>query len=111
MKIAKRKGCSVKVVEDPSDAARKADILYTDTWVSMGVEDETMERERVFKPYQLNSDLLKKAKKDCMVLHCLPAHRGLEITDEVMDGPQSFIFDQSENRLHTEKAILLTLIH
>ncbi len=111
VKIAKKNGCSIKVVEDPSAAASKADILYTDTWVSMGLEDETMERERVFKPYQLNSGLLRKAKKDCMVLHCLPAHRGLEITDEVMDGPQSFIFDQSENRLHTEKAILLTLIH
>ena len=110
-KIAKKMGCLIKVVEDPTEAASKADILYTDTWVSMGMEAETMERERIFKPYQLNSELLKKAKKDCMVLHCLPAHRGLEITDEVMDGPSSFIFDQSENRLHTEKAILLTLIH
>ena len=110
-KIAKKMGCLIKVVEDPTEAASKADILYTDTWVSMGMEAETMERERIFKPYQLNSELLKKAKKDCMVLHCLPAHRGLEITDEVMDGPRSFIFDQSENRLHTEKAILLTLIH
>jgi ornithine carbamoyltransferase len=110
-RLAKKSGGSVKVIEDPVEAASKADVLYTDTWVSMGMEDETHERERVFKPYQLNSELLKKAKKDCMVLHCLPAHRGLEITDEVMDGPRSFIFDQSENRLHTEKAILLTLIH
>ncbi|MDD1743304.1 MAG: ornithine carbamoyltransferase [Methanomassiliicoccales archaeon] len=110
-KIAMKKGGSIKVVESPSEAATKADVLYTDTWVSMGMEDETMERERVFKPYQLNSELLKKAKRDCIVLHCLPAHRGHEITDEVMDGPRSFIFDQSENRLHTEKAILLTLMH
>jgi ornithine carbamoyltransferase len=110
-RLAKKSGGSVKVIENPVEAASKADVLYTDTWVSMGMEDETHERERVFKPYQLNSELLKKAKRDCMVLHCLPAHRGLEITDEVMDGPRSFIFDQSENRLHTEKAILLTLIH
>jgi len=110
-KIAKKKGCTIKIVESPAEAANKADVLYTDTWVSMGMEDETMERERIFKPYQLNSGLLKKAKKDCIVLHCLPAHRGHEITDEVMDGPRSFIFDQSENRLHTEKAILLTLMH
>ena len=110
-KLAKKSGGSVKVIEAPVEAATKADVLYTDTWVSMGMEDETHERERIFKPYQLNSGLLKKAKKDCMVLHCLPAHRGLEITDEVMDGPRSFIFDQSENRLHTEKAILLALIH
>jgi len=110
-KIAKKKGCSVKVVEDPAEAASKADVLYTDVWVSMGMEDETKERERIFRPYQLNSGLLKKAKKDCMVLHCLPAHRGLEITDEVMDGPRSFVLDQAENRMHTEKAILLMLIH
>ncbi len=110
-KVGKIKGCTIKVVEDPAEAASKADVLYTDTWVSMGMEAETMERERIFKPFQLNSELLMKAKKNCMVLHCLPAHRGLEITDEVMDGPNSFIFEQSENRLHTEKAILLTLIH
>jgi ornithine carbamoyltransferase len=110
-KIAKKKGCSIKVIEDPAEATKKADVLYTDTWVSMGKEAETKERERVLRPYQLNSGLLKKAKKDCMVLHCLPAHRGLEITDEVMDGPRSFVFDQAENRLHTEKAILLMLVH
>ena len=110
-KIAKKKGCSIKVVEDPGEAASKADVLYTDVWVSMGMEGETKERERIFRPYQLNSGLLKKAKKDCMVLHCLPAHRGLEITDEVMDGPRSFVLDQAENRMHTEKAILLMLIH
>jgi len=110
-KIAKKKGCSIKVVEDPVEAASKADVLYTDVWVSMGMEDETKERERIFRPYQLNVGLLKKAKKDCMVLHCLPAHRGLEITDEVMDGPRSFVLDQAENRMHTEKAILLMLVH
>jgi ornithine carbamoyltransferase len=110
-KIAKKKGCSIKVIEDPAEAASKADVLYTDVWVSMGMEGETKERERIFRPYQLNSGLLKKAKKDCIVLHCLPAHRGLEITDEVMDGPRSFVLDQAENRMHTEKAILLMLVH
>jgi ornithine carbamoyltransferase len=110
-KIAKKKGCSIKVIEDPTEAAKKADVLYTDTWVSMGKEGEAKVRERIFRPYQLNSGLLKKAKKDCMVLHCLPAHRGLEITDEVMDGSRSFVFDQAENRMHTEKAILLMLVH
>jgi ornithine carbamoyltransferase len=110
-KIAKKKGSSIKVIEDPAEAASKADVLYTDVWVSIGMEDETKERESIFRPYQLNSGLLKKAKKDCMVLHCLPAHRGLEITDEVMDGPWSFVLDQAENRMHTEKAILLMLVH
>ena len=87
-----------------------ADILYTDVWVSMGQEGEEAEREKVFKPFQINSDLLSKAKEDAIVLHCLPAHRGLEISADVIDGPQSVVFDEAENRLHAQKAILLMLL-
>ena len=109
-KIAKKKGCLSQIVQDAKEAANQADVLYTDVWVSMGQEEETKERERIFKPYQINAALLKEAKKDCIVMHCLPAHRGLEISAEVMDGAQSVVFDQAENRMHTEKAILLMLI-
>lgn len=110
-KIAKKKGCLSQIVRDPKEAASKADVLYTDVWVSMGQEEETKERERIFKPYQINAALLNEANKDCIVMHCLPAHRGQEISAEVMDGAQSVVFDQAENRMHTEKAILLMLIH
>jgi len=110
-KLAKVEGCVSQVVKEPREAVKGADVLYTDVWVSMGQEEEAKERERVFKPYQINSALVQKAKKDCIVMHCLPAHRGKEITDEVMDGPKSVVFDQAENRMHTEKAILLMLIH
>jgi len=91
-------------------AAKDADFLYTDVWVSMGQEKEREERERAFKAYQINAKLLKAAKEDALVMHCLPAHRGLEITDDVMDGPQSIVFDQAENRLHAQKAILARLL-
>lgn len=110
LKLAKKAGCVSELVVEPAKAAKGADVLYTDTWVSMGQEDEAAERLRLFKPYQVNSTLLKKANKGCIVMHCLPAHRGQEITDEVMDSGQSVVFDQAENRLHTEKAILLTVI-
>ncbi|MGB9553935.1 MAG: ornithine carbamoyltransferase, partial [bacterium] len=96
--------------EDPEKAVSNADVVYTDTWVSMGQEKEKEERLRVFRPYQLSRELLQHAKKDAIVMHCLPAHRGLEITDEVMDGPQSVIFEQAENRLHVQKAILALLL-
>ncbi len=108
--IAKAKGITSEVVEDPEEAVEGADVVYTDVWVSMGQEGEKEERERVFAPYQVNSELVSKAKEDCIVMHCLPAHRGLEITGEVMDGPQSVVFDQAENRLHAQKAILVSLI-
>jgi len=108
--IASGNGCRSSIDEDPMEAVRGADILYTDVWVSMGQEGEEEERERVFAPYQINSELLSKAKKDAIVLHCLPAHRGLEISAEVMDGPQSVVFDEAENRLHAQKAILLMLL-
>ncbi|MBC7341348.1 MAG: ornithine carbamoyltransferase [Clostridia bacterium] len=97
---------AINITDDPLLAARNADILYTDVWASMGQEGEQAERQRAFARYQLNADLLKLAKPDCMVMHCLPAHRGEEITDEVIEGPQSVVFDQAENRLHAQKALL-----
>jgi len=108
--LAKKNKCRSQIVEDAAEAAKHADVLYTDTWVSMGDEAEAKQRERALRPYQLNAALLKQAKPDCIVMHCLPAHRGHEITDEVIDSPQSAVFDQAENRLHTEKAILLMVI-
>lgn len=98
------------VVADPLEAVRGADVVSTDTWVSMGDEAEAAKRVEAFRRYQVNSDLLRHAKDDAIVLHCLPAHRGQEITDEVMDGPKSAILDQSENRLHSVKAVLERLL-
>jgi len=100
----------IKLSSDPFEAARDADIINTDTWISMGQENECQKRMEVFKNYQVNSSLLKVAKKDVLVMHCLPAHRGKEITDEVADGRHSIIFDQAENRLHMQKAILEMLL-
>ncbi len=107
---AKELGGTVNIIHDPMKAARKADVLSTDIWVSMGDEDEYDRRLHDFKPYQINSKLLEQAKHDVMVLHCLPAHRGEEITAEVVDGPNSAVFDQAENRLHVQKALLLKLL-
>ncbi len=95
---------------DPCEAAKGADVLYTDTWISMGQEQESEARQHAFKDYQINSSLLRLAKERALVMHCLPAHRGEEITDEVLDGPNSVVFDQSENRLHIQKAILKFLL-
>jgi ornithine carbamoyltransferase len=103
---AKRSGASVKVVESPQEAARDVDALYTDVWVSMGDEAEKDARETAFRGYQINQQLVGLASSDVWVLHDLPAHRGMEITDEVMDGPRAVIWDQAENRLHAQKAIL-----
>ncbi len=100
----------IDVTHDPAAAAEGADVLCTDTWASMGQEKEHEERARVMKPFQLNAALLARAKKDSLVLHCLPAHRGEEITDEVMDGPHSVVYDEAENRLHAQKAILEWLL-
>ena len=100
----------IRWTEDPQDAMKDADFVYTDVWVSMGFEEESKERLRVLKPYQLNMDMLKHAKKDVMVMHCLPAHRGEEITDEVMESRHSIVFDEAENRLHVQKAIMCMLI-
>ncbi|MBI5326943.1 MAG: ornithine carbamoyltransferase [Deltaproteobacteria bacterium] len=100
----------IKVLKDPKDAADGADVLNTDVWASMGQEEEAAKRKKVFKGYQINKDILKVAKKDAIVMHCLPAHRGEEITDDAIEGAQSVIFDQVENRLHMQKAILETLL-
>ncbi|HEX7576236.1 MAG TPA: ornithine carbamoyltransferase [Candidatus Methanoperedens sp.] len=107
---ARELGGTVNIITDPLKAAKNADILSTDVWVSMGDEEEYDQRLRDFKPYQINSKLLEQAKHDVMVLHCLPAHRGEEITAEVVDGPNSAVFDQAENRLHIQKALLLKLL-
>jgi ornithine carbamoyltransferase len=103
-------GGSVTVIHDPREAARDAQILYTDVWASMGQEAEAEARAKLFQPFQLNAELLKAAKPDALVMHCLPAHRGQEITDDVIDGPQSIVFDQAENRLHAQKALLAALL-
>jgi ornithine carbamoyltransferase len=107
---AAKTGGGIQVGEDPRAAVRGADVLYTDVWTSMGQEAEASKRLGVFRPYQINADLLRLAGPDAIVLHCLPAHRGEEITDDVMEGPQSVIFDQAENRLHVQKAILEMLV-
>jgi ornithine carbamoyltransferase len=103
-------GAKLEVYHDPRAAADGADVIYTDSWISMGQETERVERLRVFPPYQVNADLVALARPDAMVMHCLPAHRGEEITDEVMDGPHSAVFDQAENRLHAQKAVLTLVI-
>ena len=107
---ATRQGKSEILIEsNPKKAVDNADILYTDVWASMGQEKEAVKRKTIFQPYQLNKELLKLAKPDAKVMHCLPAHRGDEITDEVIDGPQSIVYDEAENRLHVQKAIMVKL--
>jgi ornithine carbamoyltransferase len=100
----------VEVVRDPVEAATGANVLYTDVWASMGQENEKSARAMAFRDYQINARLLEVARPDVLVMHCLPAHRGEEITDEVMEGPRSVVFDQAENRLHVQKAVLDILI-
>jgi ornithine carbamoyltransferase len=108
--FAQETGSQVVTTYDPVEAVSDANIVYTDTWTSMGQEAEQAKRATVFPPYQVNSNLLTHAKSDAIVMHCLPAHRGHEITDDVADGPQSALFDQAENRLHAQKGILATLM-
>ncbi len=108
--IAERTGGTIEAYEDPYTAVKNADVVYTDTWVSMGQEAETEQRLAALRPYQVNDDLLRRADKHAIVMHCLPAHRGDEITDSVADGDQSVIFQQAENRLHAQKAVLVTLM-
>lgn len=103
-------GLSVVSCTDPGEAVAEADVVYTDVWTSMGQESEQSEREKAFAGYQVNAELLRRAKPTAVVMHCLPAHRGSEITDEVMDGPQSVVFQQAENRLHTQRALLEVLL-
>ncbi len=108
--FAKESGGSVSLLRQPQDAAEGADVIYTDTWTSMGQEEEAKLREQVFPPYQVNQALLELAKPNAIVMHCLPAHRGQEITNEVADGPHSRLFPQAENRMHAQKAILVDLL-
>jgi ornithine carbamoyltransferase len=103
-------GASVTITADPIVAASGADVLVTDTWTSMGQEDDGLDRVRPFRAFQLNADLLTKADSEVVVLHCLPAHRGHEITDDVIDGPHSAVWDEAENRLHAQKALLVWLL-
>ena len=108
--IAKSTGARIQLQSDPMAAVLNSDVLYTDVWASMGKDEERDHRKQIFMPYQINASLLAFAKPEVSVMHCLPAHRGEEISEEVLDGPRSIIFDQAENRLHIQKAILLRLM-
>ncbi len=108
--FASKTGSTIQAITDPHQAIKDAQIVYTDTWVSMGQEEETKKRSQIFPPYQVNDELLAGADPGVIVLHCLPAHRGEEITDSVADGPHSVIFQQAENRMHAQKAILVHLL-
>ncbi len=107
---AKKSGSKIVLTEDPIEAVKDADAVYTDTWVSMGQENEKEQRLKTFMPYQVNSELFSKAKEDAIFLHCLPAYRGYEVTSEVIDGSRSVVFDEAENRLHVQKAIMALLM-
>ncbi len=108
--FAKESGASIHQTADPHEAVQNANVIYTDTWTSMGQEEEAEKRRKIFPPYQVNSQLLSEADANVIVMHCLPAHRGEEITDEVADGEHSVIFQQAENRMHAQKAILVHLL-
>jgi ornithine carbamoyltransferase len=108
--MAEKSGSKIDFFNNPQEAAKDADVLYTDVWISMGQEREAAKRVKAFKNYQINDKLLKAAKTMCVVMHCLPAHRGQEITDSVMDSNHSIVYDQAENRMHVQKAILLKLL-
>ncbi len=107
---AQASGSKLAFTNDPVEAATDADVLYTDVWTSMGQEEETAKRMQIFPPYQVNADLLQHAKKSAIVMHCLPAHRNDEITDEVADGPQSRLFPEAHNRMHAQKAVLVKML-
>lgn len=107
---ARATGARIQIVTDPSEGVKKADVVYTDVWASMGQEAETEERKLIFASYQVNGTLMAKAKKNAIFMHCLPAHRGDEVTNEVMDGKASVVFQQAENRLHAQKAVMAQLM-
>jgi len=109
-KLAENSGGSVELIRDPKKAVDGADIVYTDVWVSMGQEKAAKQKERKFKPYQLNDKLLSKAGSNVSVMHCLPAHRGLEITDDVLEGSSSIVWKQGENKLHGARAVLAAFL-
>lgn len=108
--MASESGSKIQLLEDPHQAVAGADVIYTDAWTSMGQEEEAKQREQVFPPYQVNQQLVSEANDDVIVMHCLPAHRGQEITNEVADGPNSKLFPQAHNRLHAQKALLVKLL-
>jgi ornithine carbamoyltransferase len=108
--FAKETGSTIKLLEDPHEAVTEADVIYTDTWTSMGQEEEMKKREQAFPPYQVNAKLVADARDNVIVMHCLPAHRNHEITDEIADGAHSRLFPQAENRMHAQKAILAKLL-
>ena len=108
--IAEETGAEINLLTDPHEAVFEADAVYTDAWTSMGQEREENERAQIFPPYQVNAELMAEAAPHAVFMHCLPAHRGLEVTDEVIDSPQSVVFEQAENRLHVQKAILYLLL-
>ncbi|MDQ7827819.1 MAG: ornithine carbamoyltransferase [Armatimonadota bacterium] len=108
--VGRETGAALTLMDDPREAVAGVDAIYTDVWASMGQEAEREERARIFRPYQVNAQLLARAKPTAVVLHCLPVHRGEEITDEVLDGEQSVVFDQAENRLHAQKALLAMVV-
>jgi ornithine carbamoyltransferase len=108
--FASDSGSTIELLHDPVQAATKADVIYTDTWTSMGQEEESNKRALVFPPYQVNEALVNKANSEAIVMHCLPAHRGQEITDDIADGPHSALFSQAHNRLHAQKAILVRVL-
>jgi ornithine carbamoyltransferase len=110
-KFAAESGSRLSFLRDPHQAVKDANVIYTDTWTSMGQEEETKVREQVFPSYQVNAKLVSEANHDVIVMHCLPAHRGQELTDEIADGPHSVIFPQAHNRMHAQKAILVRLFH
>jgi ornithine carbamoyltransferase len=107
---AQKAGARIAIVRDPAEAVGDAEIIYTDVWASMGQEEERAARLKAFAPFQINSTLIAKAKKDAHFMHCLPAHRGEEVTDEIIDGTQSIVFDQAENRLHAQKGVMALLM-
>lgn len=108
--IAKQTGSEIVITQSPQEAVQDADAIYTDVWASMGFEEEQKERELAFADFQVNEELVKLAKPDYLFLHCLPAHRGEEVSAGVIDGPNSVIFDEAENRLHAQKALLVALM-
>jgi len=108
--IAEQNGCEMKLTQDPQAAAENADAIYTDVCVSMGMEHESTKRAPIFRPFQVNETLMSKARESAVFMHCLPARRNAEVTDAVLDGPQSIVFDQAENRMHAQKALLLLLL-
>lgn len=107
---AKKTGAKITITNDPKEAIKDADVVYADTWVSMGQESEKAEKIKIFGDYQINSELFSYAKSDAIFLHCLPAYRGYEVTEDIIDGPNSVIFDEAENRLHAQKAVMVKLM-